>query len=159
MYSCIANFAQGNVLMCSRELYVLIQTFSLLISSPNNRWVLFKHLEIRYWSALVFATTLKRSSDEWDKWIDNWSRFPLNGFLRSTATEVRNKLDANYRCDINWVELGKLLPWPEEAITAYSVYNYTEQLDQCLVQFLRDELGEWWSDNMHHIRGGMSKLP
>ena len=94
----------------------------------------------------------------WDKWVKNWCRFPLNGFLRSTAEEVLLKLDQDYK-DIDTAMLEKLLPWPEEAITAYSVYTYTEQLDQSLVQFLRDQLGHWWSDHMHHIDGGMSKLP
>ena len=105
------------------------------------------------------TTTLQEKSTVWDKWIDNWSRFSLNGYLRSTAAEVRSKLDEDYRRDIIWNHLDKLIPWPEEAITAYSVYNYTEQLDQCLVQFLRHELGEWSSDDMHCIDGGMSKLP
>ena len=108
---------------------------------------------------MVGVTTIHEASVVWDKWIDNWSRFPLNGYLRSTAEEVRNKLDKDYQSDIEWEDLDKLIPWPEEAITAYSVYNYTEQLDQCLVQYLRDELGKWWSNNMHHIEGGMSKLP
>lgn len=107
---------------------------------------------------MVGKHTYKQKSAIWAKWIENWSRFPLNGFLRSKAREVLSKLDADYR-DIDATALGKLIPWPEEAITAYSVYNYTEQLDQSLVQFLRDELGEWWSNDMHHIDGGMSKLP
>lgn len=102
--------------------------------------------------------TYKAKSAIWAKWIDNWSRFPLNGFLRSTASEVVSKLDDDYT-DIDVTTLNTLIPWPEEAITAYSIYNYTEQLDQSLVQFLRDELGEWWSSDMHHIDGGMSKLP
>lgn len=102
--------------------------------------------------------TYEQKAAIWKKWIDNWSQFPLNGFLRSTADEVLSKLDADYR-DIDAKALRKLIPWPEEAITAYSIYNYTEQLDQSLVQFLRDELGQWWSDDMHHIDGGMSRLP
>ena len=56
-------------------------------------------------------------------------------------------------------ELKKYLPWPDAAITAYSVFSYTEQLDQSLVQYLRDQLGHWWSSDMHCIKGGMSLLP
>ncbi len=97
-------------------------------------------------------------ADIWEKWVTNWCRFPLNGLFRSTADEVCMKLDEDYR-DIDFEALSKLIPWPEEAITAFSIYNYTEQLDQSLVQYLRDELGEWWSPHMHHIKGGMSKLP
>ena len=56
-------------------------------------------------------------------------------------------------------DLQYLLPWPDVAVRGYSVFSYTEQLDQSLVQFLRDQLGDWWSKNMHRIKGGMSKLP
>ena len=75
--------------------------------------------------------------------------------------EIKLKLDKEYQndIDIDWETLEKLVPWPEAAITAFSVYNYTEQLDQSLVQYLRDELGEWWSSDMHHINGGMYQLP
>ena len=59
----------------------------------------------------------------------------------------------------NLEELKKYLPWPDAAITAYSVFTYTEQLDQSLVQYLRDQLGQWWSSDMHCIKGGMSLLP
>lgn len=56
-------------------------------------------------------------------------------------------------------ELKKYLPWTDAAITAYSVFSYTEQLDQSLVQYLRDQLGQWWAPNMHRIVGGTSLLP
>ncbi len=79
--------------------------------------------------------------------------------MRSDKDAVVSKLSQDYKQEIEDSDLGDYIPWPEEAIIAYSVYNYTEQLDQSLVQFLRDELGQWWSDHMHHIDGGMSKLP
>ena len=56
-------------------------------------------------------------------------------------------------------QLDQFLPWPEEAISCYSVFSYTEQLDQSLVQYLRESLGKWWSEEMHHPEGGMSQLP
>ena len=56
-------------------------------------------------------------------------------------------------------DLKKYLPWPNSAVTAYSVFSYTEQVDQSLVQYLRDQLGQWWSDKMHCIKGGMYQLP
>lgn len=56
-------------------------------------------------------------------------------------------------------DLKKYLPWPDAAITAYSVFTYTEQLDQSLVQYLRDQLGKWFTSDMHCIQGGMSLLP
>ena len=108
---------------------------------------------------LAGKCTSEEMADTWDKWVDNWCKFPLNGYLRSTAEDVRSKLDLQHQVDIDFETLEKLIPWPEAAITAYSIYNYTEQLDQSLVQYLRDELGEWWSADMHHIDGGMYKLP
>ena len=62
-------------------------------------------------------------------------------------------------CLTNLEELKKYLPWPDAAITAYSVFSYTEQLDQSLVQYLRDQLGNWWSPDMHCIKDGMFQLP
>ncbi|XP_015754348.1 PREDICTED: L-amino-acid oxidase-like [Acropora digitifera] len=56
-------------------------------------------------------------------------------------------------------DVKKYLPWPNSAVTAYSVFFYTEQLDQSLVQYLRDQLGRWWSDKMHCIKDGMYQLP
>ncbi len=81
--------------------------------------------------------------------------------MRSTVNQIKETLDADYLADNPLDEelLNKLLPWPEKAIVAYSIFNYTEQLDQSLVIFLRDELGLWWSNNMHHIKGGMERLP
>ena len=81
--------------------------------------------------------------------------------MRSTVNQIKETLDDDYLADnpLNEELLEKLLPWPEMAIIAYSVFNYTEQLDQSLVIFLRDELGLWWSDNMHHIEGGMERIP
>lgn len=106
----------------------------------------------------LFGKTAREAAEVWEKWIDNWSRFPLNGFMRSTPTIVCETLDEDYREAEMIEELGLFLPWSEEAITAYSVFGYTEQLDQCFVQYLRDQLGDWWSSDMHHIDGGMYKL-
>ena len=76
-------------------------------------------------------------------------------------TKVKKKvLEENYNISLtNLEELKKYLPWPDAAITAYSVFTYTQQLDQSLVQYLRDQLGQWWSSDMHCIKGGMSLLP
>ena len=107
-------------------------------------------------------------SEAWKQWIDVWSQFPLDGFLQSTyvavMTKVKNVLKNKQTlksqvCLANLEQLKKYLPWPEAAITAYSVFSYTEQLDQSLVQYLRDQLGQWWSSDMHCIKGGMSLLP
>lgn len=101
----------------------------------------------------------------WEQWIGVWSQFPLDGFLQSTYEAVMTKVEKkvreeNYKIPLTSLkELKKYLPWPDAAITAYSVFTYTEQLDQSLVQYLRDQLGQWWSPNMHCIKGGMSLLP
>ena len=99
-------------------------------------------------------------------WIQIWSQFPLDGFLQSTYEAVMTKvkkmafvLDKSIPLT-KLDDLKKFLPWPDIAITAYSVSTYTEQLDQSLVQYLRDQLGQWWSKHtMHCIKGGMSLLP
>ena len=93
----------------------------------------------------------------WNEWIEAWSRFPLDGFLRSTREAIMQSIPPNFRIGLDRLE--KFLPWPDAAITAYSTFSYTQQLDQSLVEYLRDQLGNWWSPDMHHISGGMSKLP
>ena len=103
--------------------------------------------------------------EAWKQWIDVWSQFPLDGFLQSTYEAVKTKfeekvLEENHGIPLTSLqELKKYLPWPDAAITAYSVFNYTQQLDQSLVQYLREPLGQWWSPEMHCIKGGMSLLP
>ena len=96
----------------------------------------------------------------WDKWIKNWSNFSLISFLQNTKNGVQQLLDKDHKLDPNAAStLDALIPWPDVAVKAYSVYSYTEQLDQCLVQYLRDELGNWWSKDMHRIVEGTYKLP
>ena len=112
-------------------------------------------------SRLSKVWTYEASNCVWTSWIEAWSQFSVVGFLRSHKSEVLSKLAAHgkFHDEIEKSDLENFIPWPEEAITAYSVFQYTEQLDQSLVQYLRDELGHWWSDDMHRIEGGMSKLP
>ena len=106
-----------------------------------------------------------KPSDAWNQWIDVWNQFPLDGFLQSTyeavMTKVENKvLEKKHSISLTSLEeLKKYLPWPDAAVTAYTVYNYTPQLDLSLVELLRDQLGHWWSPDMHCIKGGMSQLP
>ena len=106
---------------------------------------------------LVGVTDQSKQAAIWSEWIEAWCRFPLDGFLRSTKEAIMEQIPPEFRIGLD--DLGKFLPWPDAAITAYSTYSYTEQLDQSLVQYLRDQLGKWWSSDMHRIDGGMSKLP
>ena len=95
----------------------------------------------------------------WDKWTDNWSKFSLASFLQNTRDGIYELLEEDhYLSAAESDKLDKLIPWPEEAMKALSVFSYTEQLDQCLVQYLRDQLAEWWSPHMHRLEGGMSML-
>ena len=81
----------------------------------------------------------------WDKWIDNWSKSSLANFLQNTRDGIYELLgDDHHLSPEESDKLDKLIPWPEEAMKAFSVFSYTEQLDQCLVQYLRDQLAEWW---------------
>ncbi|XP_068742995.1 putative L-amino-acid oxidase YobN [Montipora capricornis] len=105
----------------------------------------------------------------WGDWIDIWSQFSLDNFLQSTyeiimlkvkGTVTSKKISISYeKMKTQLEDLDKYLPWPRSAVTAYSVFSYTEQLDQSLVQYLRDQLGDWWSKNMHRIKNGMYQLP
>ena len=94
----------------------------------------------------------------WEHWIDTWGHFSLSSFLRSTLDSILTQIPHDSRTpQLN--QLGYLLPWPQAAITAYSQFTYTQQLDQSLVQYLREPLGDWWTPHMHRFLGGMSELP
>jgi monoamine oxidase len=93
----------------------------------------------------------------WSEWVEAWVRFPLDGFLLSTREAVLEQLPARFRTGLD--RLGDLLPWPDAAVTAYAVFTYTVIMDSSIVEFLREGMGQWWSPNMHHIKGGMSELP
>ena len=95
----------------------------------------------------------------WDHWIDIWSQFTLESFLKSNIDVIKAKIPVEDRDHLDLDNLAKLLPWSYDALRGYSVSTYTEQLDQSLVQYLRDQLGHWWSDNMHTMVGGMHSLP
>ena len=93
----------------------------------------------------------------WQKWVEDWYQFGMDSFLRSTYESIL--LVVKQAKPEELTALEQLLPWPEAALNAYSVYNYTIQMDQSMVIFLREDLGHWWTPHMHHIAGGMSKLP
>ena len=96
----------------------------------------------------------------WELWIKNWSKFSLESFLQNTRDGVLQLLDKDHQLSAEESEkLDELIPWPDEATEAYRVFTYTPELGLSLVQLLRDELGEWWSNNMHRIDGGTSMLP
>ena len=92
----------------------------------------------------------------WNEWVDAWSNFPLEGFLRSMKGAVMHQIPAKFQIGLD--KLGELLPWPEAALTCYSIFSYVPAMDTSVVEFLRGSMGHWWSPNMHTIKGGMFKL-
>lgn len=109
-------------------------------------------------------SNLYAQAKQWDSWTNNWCQFSLGSFLRSNLTSIKAMLI--YTCDdrvkehdVLIDELDKYLPWPEPAITAYTVFTYTPNLDVSLVSSLQEDLGKWWSNDMHSLKGGLSALP
>ena len=94
----------------------------------------------------------------WEKWINIWSQFTLESFLRSNIDAIYAKVPEEDRPDLNVDTLAKLLPWSNDAVRGYAVFTYTPFLDNSFVQYLRDQLGHWWAENMHCLVGGMHSL-
>ena len=100
--------------------------------------------------------------DAWRRWVKKWSI--LKDFLRSNYEEVILKLKKagqyNVKEDVeDLAPLKNLLPWPIDAVIGYGAITYTLSLDVCLVDWLRDDLGQWWMDPMHVFEDGMRMLP
>ncbi len=97
----------------------------------------------------------------WSLWTQNWCQFSFGSFLRSTLTGIKSQLafypinDTRDDYDAVLNRLEPFLPWPEEAITAYNIFNYTMSEDVNLVSVLPGG----WSANMHSLQGGLSALP
>ena len=87
----------------------------------------------------------------WYAWVMKWSKLSILSFLRKDFSIAVDEPEL--------APLKDLLPWPEEAITAYMKFNYTPQLDTSLVENLREVLGEWWKDPMHTFEEGLEMLP
>ena len=110
----------------------------------------------------ISSTDIKAQAEQWDLWSDNWSQFSFGSFLRSNVTAIKSMLeydDIIKEDDPLLTELEKYLPWPEIAITAYSVFNYTLAPDISLVANLQGGMGKWGSPQMHSLEGGLSALP
>ncbi|XP_046860962.1 L-amino acid oxidase bordonein-L-like [Xenia sp. Carnegie-2017] len=87
------------------------------------------------------------------------SQFTLERFLKSNIDVIKAKVPVEDQAHLDLVKLGNLLPWSNDAVRGYSVFCYTEQLDQSLVSYLDFELGKWYSHEMHCLKGGMHSLP
>ena len=108
---------------------------------------------------------------DWKLWVNRWSRFSAMDFLTSSYEAIVEKLKipTTYttaitpRDESKLVEqlkpLKDLLPLPRQAIIGYLAYNYTPGLHISIVELLRDDLGQWWTQKMHSLEGGLSTLP
>ncbi|XP_064621626.1 putative L-amino-acid oxidase YobN [Lineus longissimus] len=85
------------------------------------------------------------SEEGWKRWVKKWSVISLAEFLRSDQYPEVNPL--------------MLRPWPEPAITGYTVSQYGKLLNASLVEVLRDLIGDWWHDPEHTPVDGMDTLP
>ena len=99
----------------------------------------------------------------WKKWLINWAQFSVARLLCSTYAQVKLTLqqsqDSANTDDDDLAILADLLPWPIEAVIAYSTYTYAVPLKISLIEFLRVDLGLWWKDPMHSFEDGLSMLP
>ena len=105
------------------------------------------------------ANNIEEEITVWEHWIDIWSQFNMESFLEANIDVIKAKLPSKDQEDLDLKTLGKLLPWSHDALRGYSVSSYTTQLDLSLVDLLRDQLGHWWSNNMHALTGGMHQFP
>lgn len=99
----------------------------------------------------------------WQPWVRKWSMFSVRDFLRSSFREIIIKLKKNDEYDEkdnkDLKNLKYLLPWSLDAVVGFTTLSYTLNLDVSLVDWLRDELGQWWMDPMHTFEDGMRMLP
>ena len=103
------------------------------------------------------AETWIEQAIAWNQWIKDWDQFGMDTFLRSKYEFLVESVQYATKKELE--PLKDLLPWPEAALNAYSVYNYICEMDDSMLTFLRYDLSHIWAPHMHCIRGGMSKLP
>ena len=105
---------------------------------------------------------IKEQAKQWDLWIQNWSQFSFGSFVRSTAKGIKSQLAKGYLTPDEEKQVDKLdnyLPWPDAAITAYTVVDYYLALDVSLGKWLIEEMAQWFSLHMHTLEGGLEALP
>ena len=77
------------------------------------------------------------------------------GFLRSDVEAILEIVGKEFEEELQ--PLSALLPWPEIAITGYSVFSILG-LEACLTHNVRVHLGLYAVDPMHTIKGGLSYI-
>ena len=102
-------------------------------------------------------------STAWGHWVKKWATFSVKDYLTFSYEEIITQLKNNEMLEEVDKETLKVLeylhPWPLDAIIGYGAISYTLSLEVSLVDWLRDELGEWWKDPMHTFEEGMQMLP
>ncbi len=143
------------------SLFLLCSQFFVDIYYDLTVGVVIKLLEYRLKG--IPDKHLKEQAVQWDLWTDNWCQFSFTSFLRSTLDGIKTQLKPDKKMTKEYYdilnELDNYLPWPEMAITAYSVFNYFPFLDVSLVTQVQEKMGNWWSEKMHSLEGGLSALP
>ena len=110
----------------------------------------------------IDPSDLEAQADQWDKWTKNWCQFSWGSFLRSTLEAIKSLVVFDPKDKVSDKDIEKLkefLHWPEAAITAYNVFNYTGGEISSLATHLQEKMGKWWSKHMHSLDGGLSTLP
>ena len=81
-------------------------------------------------------------------WLDSYEVHDLKAILEMVGPEFEEELQP----------LSDILPWPESAITAFSVFNYTrdQEMEACLAHGIREDLGLYWNKGLHVYYGGWS---
>ena len=135
-------------------------TIIMCINVTTTYWL----LSDTYYNATIapVANQIRRKSDSqeaWQEWMFRWSKLSLVGFLRSDLRAVLEMVGREFAEELQ--PLAELLPWPEIAITAYSVFNDTrdQEMEACLAHGIREDLGLYWMDPMHTIKDGLSSIP
>lgn len=102
-------------------------------------------------------------NSSWEPWVSKWSSFSIIDLLRCSFHEIIKKLqdegsfEEGDRLELR--SLKHLLPWPLDAVAGLKAIIYMLSLDVSLVDWLRDELGQWWIEPMHTFKDGMQMLP
>jgi hypothetical protein len=104
------------------------------------------------------TTTIDEEIKVWEKWINIWSQFTLESFLKSNIDVIKAKVPEKSRRDLDMATLAKLLPWSNDAVRGYSVFTFIPFLDNYFVQYLRVHLDHYFSPDMHCLVGGMHSL-
>ncbi len=100
----------------------------------------------------------------WSKWIKKWYKFSPYSLLRSSFEEIMTSLkesgtyEPSDETDLK--PLSSLLPWSVDAVVGYSTLSGNVNLSEVsLPEFLRVDLGKYFSGPMYTFEHGLEMLP